>query len=67
MKIPDIFNKIKNKNVIVVGDTMLDSYIIGKVNRQSPEAPVPIINVLKLFHNYGNCGNCQIKHPDNIT
>ena len=57
MKIPDIFNKIKNKNVIVVGDTMLDSYIIGKVNRQSPEAPVPIVNVLKESKKLGGAAN----------
>ena len=57
MKISDIFKKIKNKNVIVVGDTMLDSYIIGKVNRQSPEAPVPIINVLKESKKLGGAAN----------
>ena len=57
MKISDIFNKIKNKNIIVVGDTMLDSYILGKINRQSPEAPVPIVNVVKESEKLGGAAN----------
>ena len=36
------FNKIK---IQVVGDMMLDEYLIGKVSRISPEAPVPIVNI----------------------
>lgn len=31
--------------LLVVGDLMLDHYIWGKVNRISPEAPVPVVNV----------------------
>ena len=57
MKISDIFKKIKNKNIIVVGDTMLDSYILGKINRQSPEAPVPIVNVVKESEKLGGAAN----------
>lgn len=41
-KILNSFNKVK---VAVVGDMMLDEYLIGKVNRISPEAPVPVVNV----------------------
>lgn len=33
--------------VLVVGDMMLDHYIWGTVNRISPEAPVPVVNVTK--------------------
>lgn len=36
------FNKVK---IAVVGDMMLDEYLIGKVNRISPEAPVPVVNI----------------------
>ena len=36
------FNKIK---IAVIGDMMLDEYLIGKVNRISPEAPVPVVNI----------------------
>jgi len=33
--------------ILVVGDVVLDHYIWGKVNRISPEAPVPVVNVTK--------------------
>src|SRR5262245_11112480 len=32
-------------SVLVVGDLILDHYIWGRVNRISPEAPVPVVNV----------------------
>jgi len=38
-----IVNKFKGKNILVVGDLILDHYIFGKVNRISPEAPVPVV------------------------
>ena len=48
MTIDKIFTKAKKLNVIVVGDsTMLDSYKIGSVTRQSPEADVPIVDIEK--------------------
>jgi len=36
---------------------MLDVYRIGAVTRISPEAPVPVINLLKTYHTLGGCGN----------
>ena len=36
---------IKRKKILVVGDIMLDKYWSGEVDRISPEAPVPIINI----------------------
>ncbi len=35
----------RGKNILVVGDLMLDRYIFGGVNRISPEAPVPVVHV----------------------
>ena len=35
-------NEIKSKNILVVGDVMLDTYFTGDVKRISPEAPVPV-------------------------
>jgi len=40
----------KNKTVLIVGDVMIDSYIYGKVERISPEAPVPVL--LESFTEY---------------
>ena len=33
-----------HRRVLVVGDLMLDRYLAGKVERISPEAPVPVLN-----------------------
>ena len=35
-------NIIQSKNILVIGDVMLDTYYTGEVKRISPEAPVPI-------------------------
>ena len=41
----ELFEQIKSLNILVLGDVMLDRYIIGQVSRISPEAPVPVIAV----------------------
>ncbi len=41
----DLLNQIKRLRVLVVGDVMLDRYVIGDVYRISPEAPVPVVTV----------------------
>lgn len=40
-------NALKNGRVAVIGDMMLDVYLWGAVNRISPEAPVPVVDVRK--------------------
>lgn len=35
-------NNIRSKNILVIGDVMLDTYFSGEVKRISPEAPVPV-------------------------
>lgn len=44
-------------NILVIGDIMLDKYVIGDVTRISPEAPVPIIKRNKVYSTPGGCGN----------
>lgn len=39
-----ILNNFKQQEIMVAGDLMLDRYIYGRVERISPEAPVPVIN-----------------------
>ncbi|MFW9871775.1 MAG: bifunctional heptose 7-phosphate kinase/heptose 1-phosphate adenyltransferase [Candidatus Thorarchaeota archaeon] len=53
MKAKDI-EKLK---ILVVGDIMLDKYVVGDVSRISPEAPVPIVNVLEEYYTLGGSGN----------
>ncbi|MGY4536793.1 rfaE bifunctional protein kinase chain/domain [Mucilaginibacter sp. UYNi724] len=44
-------------NILVIGDLMIDHYIIGDATRLSPEAPVPIVNVKKEFTTPGGAAN----------
>ena len=40
-----ILRAFKKKKILIIGDLILDKYIWGKVNRISPEAPVPVVEV----------------------
>lgn len=51
------FSKIK---VAVIGDMMLDTYWWGKVERISPEAPVPVVAVTKKEQRIGGAGNVAL-------
>lgn len=48
---------IKDVNILVAGDIMLDHYVMGDVDRISPEAPVPIVKITKEYNMLGGCGN----------
>ena len=56
-KLTNIINKIQNKKVLVIGDIMLDQYVFGSVERISPEAPIPIININDTKASIGGAGN----------
>lgn len=47
----------KDKNILVVGDVMLDKYLIGEVERISPEAPVPVVHIKKENFTAGGAAN----------
>ncbi len=55
----------KKPNVVVMGDLMLDKYILGYVDRVSPEAPVPIVNFIEEKKTLGGCGNVA-RNLDNL-
>lgn len=52
-----IFNDFKKIKVLIVGDAMIDSYMWGTVNRQSPEAPIPIVDIEKYEKRLGGAAN----------
>ncbi len=60
MKATELIEKFKNLKIAVIGDVMLDTYINGKVNRLSPEAPVPIIDVINKENRLGGAGNVAL-------
>lgn len=49
--------KFRKCRVLVVGDLMLDEYRRGHVERISPEAPVPILNIVARDATLGGAGN----------
>lgn len=57
MTIDQVFEAFDTLRVLVIGDVMLDSYVWGKVERISPEAPVPVVNVQKREYRLGGAGN----------
>lgn len=52
-----LLSRIRGLKVVVLGDLMLDEYLFGEVNRISPEAPVPIVRVIKERAVLGGAAN----------
>ncbi len=52
-----LVSRFVQKNVLVVGDVMLDQYMWGRVSRISPEAPVPVVEVDKVSFTPGGAAN----------
>lgn len=52
-----LFSGFNDLNVMIIGDVMVDSYIWGKVERISPEAPVPIVSVERRENRMGGAAN----------
>lgn len=53
----ETLRKMKDLKILVVGDVMLDRYIFGKVERISPEAPVPVVEVEREEFRLGGASN----------
>ena len=63
MELLKLISLFKKQTVLVVGDTMVDKFIWGKVVRISPEAPVPVVEVTKETEVLGGAANVA----NNIT
>lgn len=51
---------MSNSKILVIGDVMLDEYWFGDSDRISPEAPTPIVNVVKKEYRIGGAGNVAL-------
>jgi rfaE bifunctional protein kinase chain/domain len=60
MNLEAIFNSFNVMKVAIVGDVMIDSYVMGKVHRMSPEAPVPVLLLDKEEHRLGGAANVAL-------
>jgi rfaE bifunctional protein kinase chain/domain len=56
----DFFTQTKNYHILVIGDVMLDRYIRGRVDRISPEAPVPVLQWQSTESRLGGAANVAL-------
>lgn len=59
-KFLDYLDSFKDKNVLIVGDVMIDSYMWGNATRISPEAPIPIVSVTNKDYRLGGAANVAL-------
>lgn len=53
----DLLSRLQHQIVLVVGDLMLDQFVIGSVDRISPEAPVPVVRFAREEYRLGGAAN----------
>jgi D-beta-D-heptose 7-phosphate kinase/D-beta-D-heptose 1-phosphate adenosyltransferase len=56
-RLDEILERSRGLRVAVVGDVMLDVYLVGSVSRISPEAPVPVVHVSEERYALGGAAN----------
>jgi len=52
-----LFEEFNKLSILVIGDVMVDSYLWGKVERISPEAPIPVVALRKRENRMGGAAN----------
>lgn len=57
MDVNALISGFKDKTVFVIGDVMVDKFIFGRVSRVSPEAPVPVVDVVLESDVLGGAAN----------
>jgi rfaE bifunctional protein kinase chain/domain len=60
LKVQQLFDQFEKITAIVIGDAMVDTYFWGKVDRVSPEAPIPIVSVTKKENRLGGAANVSL-------
>ncbi|MEC9209858.1 MAG: bifunctional ADP-heptose synthase [Bacteroidota bacterium] len=60
MDFDSLFTEFNSKKVLVVGDGMIDAYMWGEINRISPEAPIPVVEVKKHENRLGGAANVAL-------
>jgi D-glycero-beta-D-manno-heptose-7-phosphate kinase len=56
-KYKKLFEEFNHLNIMIIGDIMVDAYLWGKVERISPEAPIPIVALRKRENRMGGAAN----------
>jgi rfaE bifunctional protein kinase chain/domain len=53
----ELLSEIGTRNIVVLGDVMLDEFLWGEVTRISPEAPVPVVDIRRESTHLGGAAN----------
>jgi D-glycero-beta-D-manno-heptose-7-phosphate kinase len=56
-RLAELLSGARAQRVAVIGDAMLDVYLVGDVDRISPEAPVPVVRVRERRYALGGAAN----------
>jgi len=59
-EVTDLFKSFKNRQILIVGDVMIDAYCYGNVDRISPEAPVPVVACYGRENRLGGAANVAL-------
>ena len=57
MTILEVARQFTGRRITVVGDVMLDHFVVGQVDRISPEAPVPVVRFARDEFRLGGAAN----------
>lgn len=60
MNLDSLFEEFNSKKVLILGDAMIDAYMWGDINRISPEAPIPIVEINKHENRLGGAANVAL-------
>jgi len=60
MNSADFLGQFSQLNIVVIGDVMIDRYLSGKVDRISPEAPVPVVHLRSEDNRLGGAANVAL-------
>jgi len=53
----DLVARMRGLHVLVAGDVMIDRFVVGRVSRISPEAPVPVVQFQHEYVRLGGAAN----------
>ena len=60
MSFNSLFTDFARLKVLIIGDVMVDAYVWGRVERISPEAPVPVVRVNRRENRLGGAANVAL-------
>ena len=53
----ELLSRMGGRRIAVIGDVMLDKFLIGNIDRLSAEAPIPIVDITEETYQLGGAAN----------